>query len=162
MWCAWWDEWLLWECGSAKSGRCLSFLFSSPFPIGDTRMVRWWRMYLWHVTFHSSWVLVVRERYLKLGEIVWLLWQTPKLFKNLKYVFSAQVLNACCCCASKTDTLLTPSWAGFGDEGGVGFWGVPFLRVLGVGVCGYSTAFIVFGYNMFVVLMLILKLQKGV
>lgn len=31
-----------------------------------------------------------------------------------------------------------------------------------MGVCGYSAAFIVFGYNMFVVLMLILKLQKGV
>lgn len=52
--------------------------------------------------------------------------QTPKLFKNLKCVFAAQVLNACCCYASKTDTLLTPSWAGYGDEGGVGFWGAPF------------------------------------
>lgn len=65
-------------------------------------------------------------------------------------MFAAQVLNACCCCASKTDTLLTPSWAGFGDEGGVGFCEGSFLEGAGVGGCGYIATFIVFGYKMFV------------
>lgn len=40
--------------------------------------------------------------------------------------------------------------------------GGSFLKGAGVGVCEYTAAFIVFDYKMFVVLMLILKLQKGV
>ncbi|XP_030139931.1 heterogeneous nuclear ribonucleoprotein H isoform X1 [Taeniopygia guttata] len=48
----------------------------------------------------------------------------------------AQVLNACCSYASKTDTLLTPSWAGFGDEGSQSSYGAPGNQQLSGGYGG--------------------------
>lgn len=134
MWCAWWDEWLLGSVVAQILGDACPFY--SPSLLGTPE--------------HSSVmedVSVARDLPFKLslggeGEI-WnweklseLLWQTSESLKNLKCVFAAQVFNACCCCAYKTDTLLTPSWAGFRDEGGVGFWGAPFFRVLGWGCVG--------------------------
>lgn len=61
MWCAWGDERLLgaWWCGSEAGDACPTLL-PPPF-VGDQNMVWRWRMYLLHVTCHSSLVLVVRE-----------------------------------------------------------------------------------------------------
>lgn len=62
MWCAWGDEWLLgaWWCGSEAGDAC-PFTLLPPAFVGDQNIVWRWRMYLLHVTCHSSLVLVVRE-----------------------------------------------------------------------------------------------------
>lgn len=164
MWCVWWDEWLLGVCWcESEVGDACPFILLPPPCVffGDQNIVWWWRMYLWHMTCHSSLVLVVREN-------LFGIWRSclnySNELQNCLKIWSAccnTSLNDCRYCVDKADTLLDTRLVWFlRDWGGGWFWGLSFLRVGGWRcLCRYTAAFLVFWLQNVWSLMLILKMS---